>query len=45
MESVAFTQIRRSEETKCISTLRKAYPYGPNDKISDDIRSTNNQVG
>ena len=35
-----WAQSRKSKETELIMTLRTAYPYGLNDKISDDINST-----
>lgn len=34
-----WAQSRKSKETELIMTLRTAYPYGLNDKISDDINS------
>ena len=38
-----WTQLRKSKEAKWITTWIIALPYGLNDKISDDIKPTNNE--
>ena len=39
-----WTHLRKCKGTKWIKTLRTTYPYGLNDKINDDIKSTSNEV-
>ena len=36
--------LRKSKETKGISTLRTIYPDDFNDKTSHDIKSTDNEI-
>lgn len=36
--------MRKSKETKWTTTLRTAYPYDLDNKVSDDIKSTNNRI-
>ena len=36
--------IKKSKETKWITTLITAYLYGLNDEISDYIKSTKNEI-
>ena len=39
-----WTQLGKYKKTKWIATLTRACPYGLNDKISDDIKSTKNEI-
>ena len=44
VQKTPLTELRKSIETKWITSLTAAYPYSLNDKISDNIKLTNNEI-